>query len=120
MGEDVYSIGQSESLSNELPRFPPGLEPPPGTPSHGSVLHMCGSCHPCPFFWDPPGCSKGMDCMYCHDASHETDVKTDQKVNCLMMRFGLMTPKLAKKKGRPAKFCTEMEEIDNLCSSEPS
>lgn len=48
------------------PRFPPGLDPPPGTPSHGSALHSVGECRPCAWFWKAAGCQNGQDCSYCH------------------------------------------------------
>lgn len=45
---------------------PPGLEPPQGMPSHGSLLHFHGSCRPCGWFWKASGCQNGRDCMHCH------------------------------------------------------
>merc|ERR1712232_993197 len=35
---------------------PPGLQPPTGVPSHGSLLHYTGNCRPCGFFWKPGSC----------------------------------------------------------------
>jgi len=45
---------------------PPGLPPPPGVPSHGSLLHGTGRCKPCVWFWRSSGCSNGEDCGHCH------------------------------------------------------
>eukprot|EP00446_Apocalathium_sp_SHHI-4_P015137 CAMPEP_0177210430 /NCGR_PEP_ID=MMETSP0367-20130122/31545_1 /TAXON_ID=447022 ORGANISM="Scrippsiella hangoei-like, Strain SHHI-4" /NCGR_SAMPLE_ID=MMETSP0367 /ASSEMBLY_ACC=CAM_ASM_000362 /LENGTH=339 /DNA_ID=CAMNT_0018659529 /DNA_START=42 /DNA_END=1061 /DNA_ORIENTATION=- len=47
-------------------RVPPGLEPPPGAPSHGSLLHGTKACRPCVWFWRPGSCGKGQDCTHCH------------------------------------------------------
>lgn len=47
-------------------RPPPGLAPPSGCPSHGSVLHGTGRCKPCNWFWKAGGCSRGQDCGHCH------------------------------------------------------
>jgi len=45
---------------------PPGLPPPPGVPSHGSVFHATSSCRPCAWFWKNGGCQNGQDCLHCH------------------------------------------------------
>jgi len=45
---------------------PPGLPPPPGLPSHGSVLHAAGRCAPCGFFYKAGGCTNGSECRHCH------------------------------------------------------
>lgn len=45
---------------------PPGLAPPPETPSHGSTLHALGRCRPCNWFWKPGGCNFGAGCSCCH------------------------------------------------------
>lgn len=45
---------------------PPGLPPPFGLPSHGSLLHGSGKCKPCMWFWKPEGCGNGQDCGHCH------------------------------------------------------
>lgn len=47
-------------------RVPPGLAPPLGMPSHGSVLHASGTCRPCGFFWKAGGCENGEECQHCH------------------------------------------------------
>lgn len=45
---------------------PPGLPPPAGLPSHGSVLHTVNGCRPCAWFWKETGCQNGEDCWHCH------------------------------------------------------
>jgi len=45
---------------------PPGLPPPPGIPSHGSLLHAVGGCRPCAWFWQDAGCQNGINCRHCH------------------------------------------------------
>lgn len=72
--------------------FPPGLLPPPNTPSHGSALHALGTCKPCAWFWKPSGCENGQDCMHCHLCKHE-ELKARKKSRAAMMRLGLATPK---------------------------
>jgi len=47
-------------------RPPPGLPPPVGVPSHGSLLHGTGKCKPCVWFWKAAGCSNGLGCGHCH------------------------------------------------------
>merc|ERR1712087_883374 len=49
-----------------VPSAPPGLHPPKGMPSHGSVLHSSGTCRPCGFFWKASGCQNGLECLHCH------------------------------------------------------
>jgi len=58
--EDLSKGGDTPS------HFPPGLQPPPGIPNHGSALHGSGTCRPCAWFWKYPGCQKGQDCGHCH------------------------------------------------------
>jgi len=58
--------GAAPQEEEELMRVPPGLAPPPGMPSHGSVLHASGSCRPCGFFWKAGGCQNGQECQHCH------------------------------------------------------
>jgi len=57
---------QSSVSSEMVVPVPPGLDPPLGMPSHGSVLHSLGSCRPCGFFWKSTGCQNGKDCQHCH------------------------------------------------------
>lgn len=74
-------------------RFPPGLEPLPGTPSHGSLLHGRGTCQPCAWFWKSSGCKNGRFCGHCH-LCPEGELKARKKTKATMMRLGLMTPKM--------------------------
>jgi len=46
--------------------LPPGLPPPYGLPSHGSLLHGTSRCKPCMWFWKESGCARGQDCGHCH------------------------------------------------------
>merc|ERR1712048_554251 len=64
---------------------PPGLEPPPGAPSHGSVLHDLGACKPCAWFWKKSGCQNGTECMHCHKCS-EKEIKARRKTKVTVLR----------------------------------
>jgi len=72
--------------------FPPGLDPPPNTPNHGSALHVDGNCKPCAWFWKAGGCMNGKDCMHCHLCPKE-ELKARKKSKATMARLGLVTPK---------------------------
>merc|ERR1712051_671184 len=63
MGNDA--IVQASVRVNGV-RPPPGLPPPCGLPSHGSLLHGTGKCKPCTWFWKAEGCGNGRDCGHCH------------------------------------------------------
>jgi len=80
-------VGRSRSL-----RVPPGLDPPVGTPSHGSVLHEMGGCRPCAWYWKPGSCQNGKNCLHCHSCP-EGELKARKKAKQTMMRLGLATPK---------------------------
>eukprot|EP00931_Biecheleriopsis_adriatica_P113453 TRINITY_DN884_c0_g1_i2.p1 TRINITY_DN884_c0_g1~~TRINITY_DN884_c0_g1_i2.p1 ORF type:complete len:271 (+),score=39.74 TRINITY_DN884_c0_g1_i2:295-1107(+) len=82
------------SRSGARVSFPPGLEPPPETPSHGSALHTVGDCRPCAWFWKPSGCVNGKECLHCHSCP-ESAVKHRKKEKSTYMRLGLVTPKFA-------------------------
>merc|ERR1712048_1115573 len=64
---------------------PPGLEPPPGAPSHGSVLHDFGACKPCAWFRKKGGCQNGTECMHCHKCS-EKEIKARRKNKVAVLR----------------------------------
>lgn len=86
--------GSVVSRKGELVRLPPGLAPPPNTPSHGSALHITGDCRPCVWHWKPGGCSNGEDCYHCH-LCPKSEVKSRKKTKSAFMRLGLVTPKPA-------------------------
>lgn len=71
--------------------IPPGLQPPPTTPSHGSILHGTGNCQPCAWFWKSNSCQNGKDCGFCH-LCPEGELKSRKKNKQAMMRLGLATP----------------------------
>jgi len=71
--------------------FPPGLNPPPNTPSHGSTLHADGSCKPCAWFFKASGCQNGKDCLHCHLCPSE-ELKVRKKSKSAFLRLGLVTP----------------------------
>jgi len=64
---------------------PPGLDPPEGMPSHGSVLHQFGTCRPCGWFWKSGGCQNGSECQHCH-LCPESVVKQHKKAKQTMGR----------------------------------
>mmetsp|Transcript_108594 Transcript_108594/g.306156 ORF Transcript_108594/g.306156 Transcript_108594/m.306156 type:complete len:316 (-) Transcript_108594:138-1085(-) len=72
--------------------IPPGLQPPPGTPSHGSLLHSLGNCRPCAWFWKQGGCQNDRECRHCH-LCPEGELKTRKATRLAMLRLGLATPK---------------------------
>lgn len=72
--------------------FPPGLEPPAESPSHGSILHGSGICKPCAWFWKQGGCQNGAECGHCH-LCPEGAIKARKKTKMAIMRLGLATPK---------------------------
>jgi len=84
--------------SQQVARFPPGLSPPAGSPSHGSLLHGGGHCRPCAWFWKAGGCLNGEDCAHCH-LCPEGEIKARKKAKQTMMQLGLATPTL---QGLPA------------------
>merc|ERR1712039_198103 len=86
----TLEVEQNFSMSPSQP--PPGLQPPAGTPSHGSLLHGTGSCKPCAWFWKPGGCQKKQDCTHCH-LCPEGEVKARKNAKLTMLRMGLATPK---------------------------
>jgi len=83
-----------QSRSGVSVKFPPGLKPPPNTPSHGSVLHEEGSCRPCAWFWKSSGCKNGVECGHCH-LCPEGEIKSRKKSKQTIMRLGLATPKVS-------------------------
>jgi len=85
--EDLPLVTKTHSL-----HVPPGLDPPAGSPSHGSVLHGQGNCRPCAWFWKPGSCQNGTSCLHCH-ACPEGELKARKKAKQTMMRLGLATPK---------------------------
>lgn len=74
--------------------FPPGLQPPPNTPSHGSVLHEKGTCRPCAWFHKPGGCKNGFECGHCH-LCPDGEIKARKRAKQTVMRLGLATPKVS-------------------------
>lgn len=84
--------GSVISRSGRRVYFPPGLDPPPDTPNHGSTLHADGNCKPCAWFWKAGGCMNGKDCMHCHLCPKE-ELKARKKSKSTIMRLGLVTPK---------------------------
>jgi len=80
-------MGKSRSLC-----IPPGLDPPGGTPSHGSILHKTGNCQPCAWYWKSGGCQKGKACTRCHSCP-DGELKARRKTKYTMMKLGLVTPK---------------------------
>lgn len=88
---------QDAVLVEETPQgkaqFPPGLLPPPNTPSHGSALHGDGHCRPCAWFWKPVGCKNGADCGHCH-LCPEGEIKNRKKTKQAVLRQVSGTPKM--------------------------
>jgi hypothetical protein len=93
----------ARSADGSVLPVPPGLQPPPETPSHGSTLHQTGTCQPCAWFWKPGSCQNGLDCGYCH-LCPESELKDRKKSKHVQMRLGLATPRMqhAKRAGSRA------------------
>lgn len=94
-GVDEETPSFAKSRMGNGVKFPPGLQPPPNTPSHGSVLHGDGGCRPCAWFWKSSGCENGPECGHCHMCP-EGEIKSRKKAKQTIMRLGLATPKVAK------------------------
>lgn len=94
------SLGDADAAEGGPAAPPPGLEPPPGTPSHGSLTHGHGNCRPCSWFWKAGGCQNGLDCMHCH-LCPEGAIKSRRRSKMAIMRLGLSTPKANKLPGPP-------------------
>jgi len=62
----LKDAGPTVLLSCEAVQPPPGLAPPQGFPSHGSLLHSNNMCRPCSWFHRQGGCRNGLQCSYCH------------------------------------------------------
>lgn len=90
----VTKVPSAKSSGGSFVRLPPGLQAPPGTPSHGSSLHRVGNCWPCAHYWKPSGCPKQQDCAYCH-LCPDGEMKTRKRSKQAMMRLGLATPKVS-------------------------
>lgn len=90
--EDSSTPSFAQSRVGSTMKFPPGLCPPPNTPSHGSVLHCEGSCRPCAWFWKPEGCKNGKNCGHCHICP-EGEIKSRKKNKQTTLRLGL-SPKV--------------------------
>lgn len=91
-GGEEFTPSFAQSRTGSTVKFPPGLRPPPNTPSHGSVLHCEGSCRPCAWFWKPGGCKNGQDCGHCHICP-EGEIKNRKKTKATILRLGQATPK---------------------------
>lgn len=114
--------GSVVSRKGELVRLPPGLAPPPNTPSYGSALHITGDCRPCVWHWKPGGCSNGKDCYHCH-LCPKSEVKSRKKTKSAFMRLGLVTPKPAFDEDSASRLAQSMaalslgEDISDQCST---
>lgn len=53
--------------------------------SIGSMLHNCGNCSPCAWFWKPQGCQNGVDCGRCH-LCPPGEVKNRKKAKLQVLR----------------------------------
>lgn len=118
--DEMASSGQGKGVM-----FPPGLQPPPNTPSHGSLLHGEGVCRPCAWFWKSGGCKNGFDCGHCH-LCPEGEIKARKKTKQTIMRLGLATPKDRQSAALPSDAFAldaqgdsiqEQEEIDALLAA---
>lgn len=66
---------------------PPGLPPPAGMPSHGSLMHATGRCKPCAWFFKPAGCANQSDCKHCH-LCPEGEIKARKRTKHGQMKAG--------------------------------
>jgi len=98
--------------------MPPGLQVPPGTPTHGSALHKVGNCVPCAQFFKSRGCSLGEACAYCHLCTSTGLKKHASRKGgqaLMMARLGLNTPKNLEEQ----KWAYEMHLVDDAKASQP-
>mmetsp|Transcript_45103 Transcript_45103/g.107228 ORF Transcript_45103/g.107228 Transcript_45103/m.107228 type:complete len:469 (+) Transcript_45103:66-1472(+) len=108
----VKNNNAAEGRRKRFMNLPPGLTPPAGSPSHGSVLHGTGRCRPCAWFWKDGGCLNGEECRHCH-LCPEDEIKSRKKAKAQAggsRRAQQLKAKKAKKK--------ELES--ELCSSDPT
>mmetsp|Transcript_45515 Transcript_45515/g.106394 ORF Transcript_45515/g.106394 Transcript_45515/m.106394 type:complete len:328 (-) Transcript_45515:302-1285(-) len=116
-GTPVQSFDGGETPGSVVNRvgsrvaFPPGLDPPPNTPSHGSTLHADGQCKPCAWYWKPGSCQNGKECMHCHLCPKD-ELKTRKKAKSAFMRLGLTTPKPS-----PEELAEEHFALSSFCLS---
>lgn len=101
----------AQSRTGSVVKFPPGLQPPPNTPSHGSVLHVEGSCRPCAWFWKPSGCKNGQNCGHCH-LCPSSEIKSRKRAKQTILRLGLATPKDAESYDPRAAMAMATAEIE--------
>jgi len=78
-------------IDSSLTMFPPGLKPPQGIPSLGSILHANKLCRPCAWFWRADGCRNDSQCSHCH-LCPEGEIKARKKSKLQKMQQGLSTP----------------------------
>jgi len=86
--DDLHTPTPSPS---SFPTFPPGLQPPQGIPSLGSILHASKQCRPCAWFWRADGCRNDAQCSHCH-LCPEGEIKARKKSKLQKMQQGLATP----------------------------
>jgi hypothetical protein len=108
-GAEKQAPGARNAEGALLP-VPPGLVPPPETPSHGSTLHRTGTCQPCAWFWKSGGCQNGVQCSYCH-LCPESELKERKKSKHAQMRLGLVTPKVKRKEARDSQLSADAPEF---------
>jgi len=66
---DTWSSGPTnvvEAEDTETAASEAGSQSVDLCPSRGSAGHHAGTCRPCAHIWKQAGCSKGLDCEFCH------------------------------------------------------
>jgi len=84
--EDLLALETPIANVEQSCHPPPGLEPPAGMPSVGSILHGTGRCQPCGWFWKKGGCSNGASCRRYH-LCPEGEIRSRKKVKASSMRL---------------------------------
>ncbi|CAK9018782.1 unnamed protein product [Durusdinium trenchii] len=121
--KDPGSPSSVMSRTGTRVHFPPGLEPPDDTPSHGSSLHASGLCKPCAWFWKAGSCQNGKECLHCHLCPKD-ELKSRKKAKSTIMRLGLTTPKPTAGEERVSlalsQFCFTEQQVEVETSEQGS
>merc|ERR1711866_17031 len=106
---EEYTPDIAQSIQHHFLSAPPGLAPPPGTPSLGAMKHANGGCRPCAWFWKAQSCQNGSECLHCHACPADA-IKNRKKSKHAMLRLGLATPKASNALEKLAPFSLSLSD----------